>query len=742
MAARAKFSDSAVAINGVAYQVVPNADVTLYVKGTTTPWSLPIYAAITGGTTKPNPFTADANGVIEFFLDLPDRVKIETTGISGGIPVALTADYVPVMPDPSEFALWNSDRFNLAKSAAPSAPAGGLSSLYARTDGGGGIVPAGGTARLFFDTVDTPIRNVRHYGALGDGVTDDTVAIQAALDAGGMCFFPPGEYMYTALDVDLATPAAIVGSGPGVTYLRCTQASGDSIVVDGPSRFLFRDLMLFPAVQRDAAAYLLSIIDVPKVWIDSIESDGLSGMVKCDGVNSLVLTNSKLNSTNGTTGDTCLRLIDTSFVVSGCTFQTAALAAGRGPTVHISGTSNSSRLTDCLIAGGGPTWKANILSTASTAGDFTIEATTWPGVAAGDLIVIRDNSTAAYNNQWRVASVNVPLQRIVVTSTLNPGATASSGTVEGISAAIAVDNSAGSYNESIIANTLTARVVGGTLIGSASVYVDARRSATHEINGWTLNGNWYDYGETGILIAGRATGSGACTAYRFAINGGLFAQRTRPIHLDQVQGVTIDGVHVGSTIVAPLDDGLSAASGIYIWAGTGAPLTRGISISNSHIGMPGDFAIISGTLMPYGVLIDGAVDLLSITGGVLGGATKPMEVLNVSGATLAGLRWTIAPGKTTSALPVTATSTIPTVASASSIAAAFGYDTFAISGTTNISTITNGWHGRVVTLLMFGSLTFATGGNLAPTASRTIVDGDAVRLVFHGGVASGVWFVR
>ncbi len=37
-------------------------------------------------------------------------------------------------------------------------------------------------------------RNVRDYGAVGDGVTRDTVAIQAALDAGGIVFFPPGVY--------------------------------------------------------------------------------------------------------------------------------------------------------------------------------------------------------------------------------------------------------------------------------------------------------------------------------------------------------------------------------------------------------------------------------------------------------------------------------------------------------------------------------------------------------------------
>ena len=45
--------------------------------------------------------------------------------------------------------------------------------------------------------------NVKHHGATGDGVTDDTAAIQAALDAidvagGGTIFFPPGTYLVSS----------------------------------------------------------------------------------------------------------------------------------------------------------------------------------------------------------------------------------------------------------------------------------------------------------------------------------------------------------------------------------------------------------------------------------------------------------------------------------------------------------------------------------------------------------------
>ena len=50
------------------------------------------------------------------------------------------------------------------------------------------VMGYGGTARA----------SVKDFGAVGDGVTDDTEAIQTALDAGGDVYFPAGRYKVTA----------------------------------------------------------------------------------------------------------------------------------------------------------------------------------------------------------------------------------------------------------------------------------------------------------------------------------------------------------------------------------------------------------------------------------------------------------------------------------------------------------------------------------------------------------------
>lgn len=60
--------------------------------------------------------------------------------------------------------------------------------------------------------------NVKDFGAVGDGVTDDTKAIQAALDAGKKVFIPAGVYLCNR-ELEIKTQGQkIYGAGAGVGY--------------------------------------------------------------------------------------------------------------------------------------------------------------------------------------------------------------------------------------------------------------------------------------------------------------------------------------------------------------------------------------------------------------------------------------------------------------------------------------------------------------------------------------------
>jgi hypothetical protein len=72
--------------------------------------------------------------------------------------------------------------------------------------------------------------SVRDFGATGNGSTDDTAAIQAALTASKYVSVPPGRYVLSAT-LRAQPDQVIVGSGPEITLLQRTANYGDTITV-------------------------------------------------------------------------------------------------------------------------------------------------------------------------------------------------------------------------------------------------------------------------------------------------------------------------------------------------------------------------------------------------------------------------------------------------------------------------------------------------------------------------------
>lgn len=83
------------------------------------------------------------------------------------------------------------------------------------------------TASLPAKSITATYVNVKDYGAKGDGVTDDTSAMQAAHSTGKVVFYPDGEYVFSNISM---TSGGIVGAGPSTTILHSTAPSGNTIL--------------------------------------------------------------------------------------------------------------------------------------------------------------------------------------------------------------------------------------------------------------------------------------------------------------------------------------------------------------------------------------------------------------------------------------------------------------------------------------------------------------------------------
>lgn len=75
-------------------------------------------------------------------------------------------------------------------------------------------IPTTGAVRSYVhkSVGDKVINNVKNFGAVGDGKTDDTEAIQTALNAGGIIYFPNGVY-FVSKPLIATTPCKIVMQG-------------------------------------------------------------------------------------------------------------------------------------------------------------------------------------------------------------------------------------------------------------------------------------------------------------------------------------------------------------------------------------------------------------------------------------------------------------------------------------------------------------------------------------------------
>lgn len=142
--------------------------------------------------------------------------------------------------------------------------------------------------KVTYSMISGAVANALDFGAVGNGVTDDTAAIQAAIDfigvnspVGGIVYLPKGLYLTSAtLDLDYDN-VQLIGEGTGVNH-----NTGSTVTQDGPTQIIgghvngavvriwnrgcsIKNLVVSSTATRRAAT---SGTNVYGIWVETVDT--------------------------------------------------------------------------------------------------------------------------------------------------------------------------------------------------------------------------------------------------------------------------------------------------------------------------------------------------------------------------------------------------------------------------------------------------------------------------------------
>lgn len=250
-------------LGGAGWQFFDNNGVPLaggklytYAAGTTTPQAT--YTSISGATPHTNPIILDSAG----------RVSSE-------IWVTSTAFYKFRLDTANDVTVWTKDDVPGILAA---------NTIFNATD----IIYSQGSPGAATRTVASRLQDfvsVKDFGAVGDGMADDTVAFQNALDSGQPVYAPPGEYLISDT-LRLNPGAALIGAGGVANYsyaltkIKFEPASKRDVFnwKVTPSAYVFSGVELQGFTVRGFGAGVNACLDLPLLYNGKINFFAYTGV--------------------------------------------------------------------------------------------------------------------------------------------------------------------------------------------------------------------------------------------------------------------------------------------------------------------------------------------------------------------------------------------------------------------------------------------------------------------------------
>lgn len=140
--------------------------------------------------------------------------------------------------------------------------------------------------------------SVKDFGAVGDGVTDDTAAIQAALDslsAGGFLYFPAGTFKITSTLSSSANNLSLVGAGVGATTLLKEFSTNNLFTLSG-AKLNIRGFLVDTTLVHTAGIVFAFTTTSGNIWMDNILTDKCYNIVDFTQSTQTFITNCIFNN--------------------------------------------------------------------------------------------------------------------------------------------------------------------------------------------------------------------------------------------------------------------------------------------------------------------------------------------------------------------------------------------------------------------------------------------------------------